>query len=311
MNFGISQKINNIFKYIGIIVLLLLLLVGIRYHSRQVKVGKEVEARVLEDYNNRIKQEPFNGELLLQASRHIYHFTRERLQEGDVEAVNQDLIERALGYYRRLVETPVWELEVKDYFFNAYLYYQLGQLYSSEVRGAYNSRALDLALEAYENDFRSPELVALLGNLYYEDQDYETAINYYEMLGETRDPVLLLNNSRALLARKNTGDPDRAEKLLEVALRSIETRGEYSPRLYRNIQATRIRVSIKQENFGRAFRIFKSLDNWRESDRFQTLYAEYLIAQGRDDEARDILKHLANREDPYQRAVELFQKISS
>ncbi len=298
-------------RFTAVIIVFVFLSAGAYFYFSQPRLTMQVEANVVENYKNQLQEEPFSGELLLRTARHIYHFTRERLQSANSSRVDRELLEAALGYYRQLDGNPDWHLQVEDYFFNAYLYYQLGRLYGPETGGAYNSRALDLALEAYENGFRSPELIALLANLYFERNEFETAVSYYETLGRTNDPVLLLNKARALLGRDEENDLQRADNLLSAARQALQAQGIDDNRVYENLRATQVRTAIEKKDFSRAFRYIRSYEDWRVDPRFRTLYAEYLLAQNRSEEAKQILSEMAEGEEPYPEAVELLQEITS
>ncbi len=304
-------KSKKLTRVAAVLIFVVILALGGHYYRTQPRLTMQVEANVVEGYKNQLEEDPFDGELLLRAARHIYHFTREKLQGPNRSEVDREMIEAALGYYRRLAGNPDWHLRVKDYFFSAYLYYQLGRLYGPEVRGAYNSRSLELALKAYENGFRSPELIALLANLYFERNEFETAVSYYETLGRTNDPVLLLNKARALLGRGEKNDLRRADNLLATARQVLEAQQAENEDIYINLRLTQIRTAIAKREFSRAFRFFQSYEDWRGDPRFRILYAEYLLAQGREEEAKRILSELAGKDEPYPGAAELLQKITS
>ncbi|MGM0380380.1 MAG: hypothetical protein ACQEP7_00145 [bacterium] len=302
---------KKIVRIAGAVLVIFALVAVVNYYFNQPRLSKKVEATVVKNYKNKLQEEPFNGELLLKTARHIYYFTRNRLQKDSELSGRKNLVETALSCYRRLEGNPEWQLRVKDYFFSAYLYFQLGKIYSSEVRGGYNSRALELALRAYESGFRSPELIALLANLYFEKGDYETAISYYETLGQTRDPVLLLNKARSLLGRGEKEDLKRADELLQTAHRLIEPRREANSRVFKNIQLSRIKVAIKTKRLNQAHRLLQNFADGQDKPEYQVLYARYLLARGREKEARRILSELAGGDNPYPRAVKLLREISS
>ncbi|MFB6355520.1 MAG: hypothetical protein ABEJ65_03275, partial [bacterium] len=135
----------------GILFFVAVVFIGFVYVSseNQLTLSGEATAR-----------DPFNGELLLRSARHHYRFVRKRISSQGITPTIKKRIETALRHYRRIQAVEDWQLNRRDYFYNAYLYYYLDNYFRKrDIGTGYMERAQDMALKSHEMGYRSAELV--------------------------------------------------------------------------------------------------------------------------------------------------------
>lgn len=274
----------------------------IYYHSRNRELSLQANSEVLASYQKKLEKNPYDGNLLLRAARHHYYVIRNQLQENRPVSEVKPLIRRSLALYRRLNVRSQWELQQRDFFIGAYLYYKLGE--------DYYPRARELALKSYNQGGRSPELIALLANIHYSLGKHETALKYFETLGSNlRDPVLIFNKARCLWALGGEENLNRARKLLKNGYQLLESGGYDSPEISKNYRLARARVELDLQDYSRAKKIVQKKPNWREDPEFLTLYAEILLGQGQREQARDILEPVVAADATPRQAELLLEKL--
>jgi len=295
----------RVLKIVLLVLFFITLTLIIRHHSRRENMVREASAEAFEEYKQELLKQPFNGPLLLRSGRHVYHLSRNQLLDTDVkEKELRLLMEEGLSFYRKIIAHPSWQLQPRDYFYSAYLYYQLGRTYDFGLRHTYSLRARNMALDAYEKGYRSPQLIALLANIHYESADYETALDYFESLGNSiKDPVLLLNKARALMGRRAGNDLAEAGEILSRVEQNLDSYERKNEVLKNNYRLAKIRYNLAIGEYNRAFRLIRGKQNWRNKMRYQLLYAEYLLKIGRKEQARKILEGLKEK-DNYPRKIE-------
>ncbi|MFP4687086.1 MAG: tetratricopeptide repeat protein [bacterium] len=281
-------------KILVFVLVFVVIVIILRYQSNNERRLQAVSAETFQQQQQQLEREPFNGPLLLQTARHSYYLVRNSLLEDNAEPEElQAILEQGLGFYRRIIGHPSWQMQPRDYFYSAYLYYQLGSCYDYSLKYTYSLQARRMALAAYENGYRSPHLIALLANIHYESSDYDEAIGYFDSLGNSvKDPVLLLNKARALLARGGQDDFDRARQILSEIENSLGSYEKERPVLQDHYQRTRIRLALATGEYDLARRLILAKEDWRDNVNYQLLYAEYLLETGRKDESLTLLKKI-------------------
>ncbi len=285
----------------GVLVVFAAVTYFVQFRSASIRAARYSNQSVLQDYRKQLQDRPFDGSLLLRSARHHYHYVRHRrVRNRRRPAELRTTIEHALRQYRRIEADDEWNLEPKDFFYNAYLYYQLGP--------AYNDRARETALKAYELGYRSPELTALLGNVHYRSGDYEVALNYYRSLGENpRDPVIVYNKARTLRALQRLGE---AEELFQRGKELFDSGGWTERELGRRFQMSLISLALDRKNFLTAQERIKEFPPRYRNARVRVLYARSLIGLGHTSRARAELEEITNGEDYPREAKELLERLS-
>ncbi len=292
--------INYKVVILGLILLIVFLI--FYYHSEMREISVEANAEVLSDYQKQLEKNPYDGNLLLRAARHHYYVVRNRLKEKGNKAGVRELLVKGLSLYRRLGTKEEWQLQPRDYFINAYLYYKLGT--------PYLSRAREMALKSYRAGERSAELMALLANIHYSLGKYKVALKYFNVLGtEFRDPVLIFNKARCLWALGETSKIQRARQLLQKGLRLVHSNQYENGGIEKNYQLALARVELDLKNYRRAREIIKEYSQWRDDTEFMTLFAEILVAQGNKEKARKVLESVLSRREPPVQAELLLKRI--
>lgn len=306
--------INNIKKYKRIVIIVvgisLFVMLSFFFYSKNQIPGlrNDVDAAVLKNYRQKLKQNPYDSELLLRSARHHYYLVRDRLINGSDSSFSAPkFIKQALQNYRRVETIQPGSLSRKDYFFNAYLYYQLSRLLSGHgASEAYLKRARTMALKSHELGYRSRELTALLGNLHYETGEYKVALDYYRSLGEqTSDPQVLFN--RAWIHRE-TGDLKRAQQLMKRAIQSLSP-DDHQKQI--EFQLALARIEIDRERYQSAIERIQSLPDYQNNSHARTVYARALIGLGMDREAQQILEELKSNPDAPREVRQLLDTLGS
>ena len=302
------KRFRKVFLFIIGIVVFIFLVQFFYRESRLPGLRNDLNASVLENYHEQLEQNPFDAELLLRSARHHYYVTRNLLnqQSGDTE-FPRSLIEQGLQNYRRLEALEGDVLSREDYFFNAYLYYQLGQNPGERGQGTpYLKRARDMALQSYERGYRSEELITLLGNLHFAFGEYQVALDYYRSLGEHGGgPQVMFNRAWAHRAR---GNFEQAEQLLRQAMDALP-RGDGAR--WQRFQLAYARLNIDREQFRDALDRIQKIPDYQNNPRARTLYARSLVGLGMDEEAREILEEVISKPDAPREARRLLEMISS
>jgi len=302
------KRFRRVFGIIIGIGLFILLVQFFYQESRLPGLRNDLDASVLENYRKKLDQKPYDSELLLQSARHHYYVVRNLLNDQSQSAdVPRTLIKRGLQNYRRLEALEEDVLSREDYFFNAYLYYQLGQnLGERGVGTPYVKRARDMALRSYERGYRSEELITLLGNLHFAFGEYDVALDYYRSLGEHgADPQVLFNRA---WVHRTRGNFDQAEQLLRQAIDTLP--GDGGAR-WQRFQIAYARLNIDREQYRDALDRIQEIPDYQNNMLARTLYARSLIGLGMEDEAREILEEINSGPDPPREARRLLEMLSS
>jgi tetratricopeptide (TPR) repeat protein len=279
---------------VTIVMVAILLTLFLYQRSRVGGPDGQVSASVLEEYVRQIRNAPYDGALLLRSARHHFYLVRQQLNQSGVRSSDlREVIERGLEHYRRIEAAEEWSLTRSDYFYNAYLYYQLAQSFRDNSRRfAYVNRAKDMALRSYERGHRSPELITLLGNLHYQTGEYDVALDYYATLGsDVNDPQILFNKA---WVHRSQGNYDRATRLITRAIERLP--GDTDEARRRRFELARVRILVDKGEYRNAINRLQSMPDYQESPRAQTLYASALIELGFRPEARRILEEVVNGE---------------
>lgn len=291
-------------------VVVLLLLVGVSafllgpgYFSSYVGYDRDPEP-VIRDFRDQLRENPYDSATLLEAARYHYRTVRDALQSGRSPDELEDRITQGLRYYRRLVVNPDWSLNRRDYFYASYLYYKMGS--------SYYDRAKSLALESYNEGYRSRPLITLLANLHYHqaesDDDYRVALNYYESLGsDVRDPVLLFNKARTLM---EIGELERSRDVLERGEKFLETYPREG-RLLSRYRLAKVHLRIREGNYSEALSFIETVPENERSLELRTQYARCLIELNRTDRARSELKEVVQQSGSPQEAEVLLRELTS
>lgn len=291
-------------------VVVLLLLVGLSvflivpgYFTSYVGYDPQPQA-VIKGFEKDLREDPYDSATLLEAARYHYRSVREALQSGRSPRELGGRINQGLRYYRRLIVNPAWELDRRDYFYASYLYYKMGS--------SYYDRAKALALESYNQGYRSRSLITLLANLHYHrassEDDYRVALNYYESLGKNvRDPVLLYNKARALM---ELGDLDRSREVLERGEQFLDSYPE-KDRLLSRYRIAKVDLSIRAGNYSEALSFIETIPGEERSLKLRTQYARCLIELNRTDRARSELEEIVKHSQSPQEAEALLQELTS
>lgn len=301
MNFPVDWKSRKL-QFVLVAGLVFLLAVWWLWFPDTSAVSN-VTARTLDKYQEKLQEKPLDSTLLLQTARHHYHYVRNRLKDGGNEDSQRPEIKRALQYYRRILSSDDLNVSAKDYFYISYLYYQLGQ--------EYNSRALDMALKAYDKGYRSSELVALLANLQFLEaetkDDYQSALNYYQTLGDAlNDPILIYNKALTL---KALGEHNRATDLFERGEKFVSRSNSYNY-LFDQFRLATIRLALEQKQFDQCIKLFQNTPTEHTTLRMRTVYSRCLLQRGEKKLARMELERIVKQSDAPQRAKILLRQLN-
>ncbi|MFB6355519.1 MAG: tetratricopeptide repeat protein, partial [bacterium] len=145
----------------------------------------------------------------------------------------------------------------------------------------------------------------LLGNIHYRLGDYQVAIKHYRSVSESlTDPVPLFGLARSYL---EIGKYKRARKALNRGLNIIQRSGQNAIR-DRFITAL-ARVDLKMDRPAETIRRLRTLNRSSWTSQHELLYARALIAQGRDNQSRRILKQLLEGKNVPDGARSLYNKL--
>jgi len=273
------------------------------------RIEVEPSFSTLKQYQDKLKEEPYNGTVLLRSARHSYHLIRKKLTKQDVDTKKiLKLIEGGLQNYRRIGSVDEWSLTPRDYFYNAYLYYQLSRLRSNSMGGVSSlNRAKKMALRAYEADYRSPELITLLGNLHYRTGEYKVALDYYDSLGkEISDPDVLFNKA---WVQRALGDFNKAVNLLRRAIQTLPEQGPVTKK--RRFELAMVRLQLDQKNYRKAMNRIRSIPGHRGDPEALTLYAQSLVGLEKKARATDILRNVIEKDGAPEHARKLLNELTS
>lgn len=306
----LSTLKSNRKSILATVVVVFFTLLTLYFYQRSHVSGPngEVEASVLDGYVNQLRQNPYDGSVLLRSARHHYFYVRQQLNNEQDGLNHRAMIERGLEHYLRILSVDDWTLSRRDYFYCSYLYYQLAQTFGDPSRRmAYLNRSKEMALQSYEHGYRSPELITLLGNLHYHTGEYDVALDYYTTLGDdVQDPEILFNKG---WVHRAEGDYDRALELIERAVNRLPE-GTSSPRRHRYRLAA-VRVQIDRGEYRNAINRLQSMPDYNENPRALTLYANALIELGFEPEARRTLERVLNQDGAPEQARRLLNQINS
>lgn len=274
--------------------------------------SRSLSRESLKKYQNQINDNPRDPALLLEAARYHFHFIRNEFKDPvsfdeDIEA----LITRGLGYYRRIISGDDWSLNRSDYFNIAYLYFQLARLKKTggtPLSNQYLNRAKVYALKAHDKGFRNPELNALLGNIYFEigvdQENYRIALNYYESLGEQiRDPVMLLNKTRTLLA---LNEYKKAKKIIN------RLSGTSLPdKLQKEFRVVSVELSLQRGNYQKTLDQIRNIPKDLRGKKLTSYMARSLMNLGQYKEAERILERWRSRGGKTKKIDELLEALDN
>ncbi len=279
-----------------------LMFLGFSYHVYWRSSYRPVKAEVLEEYRQRLRENPYDGSLILQAARHHYKIVRQKLQSGAKPSDLEVQIKGGLSLYRRLSARDGWQLQPGDYFNIAYLYYHLGDRYLR--------RARDYGLRAHQAGERSEELVTLLANVNYGLGRFDEALQFYDTLGERiRDPVLIFNRAWSL---KATGEENHLREALAELKRGLNLIREREPNeleLSTQYRLAIARVNLDLNRLDEARTVLRESGELQDNLKIQTLYAEVLLEEERADEARQLLEVITGETGAPERATELLENL--
>lgn len=247
------------------------------------------DSSVLEQLEERLRHDPLNRSLLLRAARSYYGYVRYRLRQNDAKrSAVRPFLERGLGLYRRLLVGDRTDLHRRDFFYLGYLYHQFGN--------QYHERALTMALRAYNEGFRSPELITLLANLHYRKGNYDVALNFYRSLGPNlNDPVLVYNKAMTLRA---LGRNDRARGLLRRHLQRENL--SLTDSLGRRYTRALVGLEMDRGRYRRALNMINNTPAGARDLQLRTMRARCLMELGQTARARgeleEVVKHSASPE---------------
>ncbi|MFB6346674.1 MAG: CDC27 family protein [bacterium] len=251
---------------------------------------------------DQITSDPFNPSLLLKGARKSYHLARQSFRARG-STVSDTVLKTGLRYYRRLLSKENWHLKPKDYFYAGYLYHKLGPHYID--------RARELALEAYNRDYRSRELTTLLAVVQFQEasskEQYRVALEYFESLGsDLRDPVLLYNKALTL---NKLGRAEKALSVLKRGQKFIKAVPNSSV-LTRRYRLARARILFDSGQVRNALEEIDRVPQDQQGPHLRTLYARCLIELDRTEKARTVLQEIVTSPNPPEEAKTLLKNIT-
>ncbi len=264
----------------------------------------EKPARVIDRLERTLRKDPYEPAVLLESARSHYEMVRNSLREnGKPPEELHSIMREGLSQYRRLIANSQWNLDRRDFFYAAYLYFKLGR--------PYYDRARSLALKSYQQGYRSRPLITLLANIEYQQanskKDYKVALNYYDSLGPNlMDPVLLYNKAQTLRQLEKF---DRASKILKRGRRFLESYSS-GDNLRSKYRVARVRLNVQQGQFEGALSFIRSIPSGKRSLKLRTLFARCLVETGRINRARTELRELVDQPESPSEAERLLNDIS-
>ncbi len=281
---------------------LAILFFGYSYHVYWRGAYSYVNAEVLEEYHQRLRESPYDGSLILQAARHHYKIVRKELQSGAEQDDVEETVKKGLSLYRRLSARDEWQLQPRDYFNIAYLYYHLGDRYLHRGR--------EYGLRAHQEGERSEELITLLANVNYGLGRFEEALQFYEALGQRiSDPVLIFNRAWSLKATGKENHLRAAQEELERGLNLLQEQEPNELELTTQYRLALARVSLDLAQPAEARAVLQASSELQENLKIQTLCAEVLLEEERVNEARQMLQAVTASDGAPERARELLENL--
>lgn len=271
--------------------------------AQQASERSQFNPATFDRLRDQLRQRPYDGALLLRVARHGVEMTRHLRRENGSDTVDlEPMVITSLEAYRRLEASPEWDFSPRDQFNAAYLYHQLGKL-QPEVD--YLSRAREAALRSYERGYRSNELNTLLGNLHYELGEYKLALNFYQSLGDVRDPVVLFNRA---WTNRQLGNYERADELLRRAQRVVEVTNRDMEMIW-DVREARLVLRLDSGEPQRVLDVLADHPDWVERPEIHVLQARAHMELGNKTKARADLETLVENETVARKARVLLENL--